>query len=284
MNLGHLNLNYNNIVVDNSNNIKICEFKYSTIYSANTREKIDITGDKSFLAPEIYSKKSCLPELADIWASGVVLYFMTVGELPFYHQNELDLQKLILKGEYKLPSNMDANIQKFIKGALEGEENSRYNLTTIFNSDLFKQNKINKNNFQNGLNILTVKYPIDERVMNICEEEFDLDPEEVKKRLFKNIFDPFTSLYKQIVSKFINKEISNNADLTSKKFNSYIQDENNYLDNKLQKKYIQSALTKEFEYKIKNKDKESEINQNLQKALIELDELLKTYSDPEKKK
>ena len=284
MNLGHLNLNYNNIVVDNSNNIKICEFKYSIFYSPNKRETINITGDKSFLAPELYSKKSCLPELADIWASGVLLYFMTVGELPFYHQNELDLQKLILKGEYKLPSNMDANIQKFIKGALEGEENSRYNLTTIFNSDLFKQNKINKNNFQSGLNILSVKYPIDERVMNICEEEFDLDPEEVKKRLFKNIFDPFTSLYKQIVSKFINKEISNNADLISKKFNTYVNNRKNYLDEKTQKMNVQNNLNKELEYKAKNKEKESDINKNLQKASVGLDELLKKYTDPEKKR
>ena len=232
----------------------------------------------------MYSKQSCLPELADIWASGVLLYFMTVGELPFYHQNELDLQKLILKGEYKLPSNMDANIQKFIKGVFEGEEDSRYNLTTIFNSDLFKQNKINKNNLQGGLNILSVKYPIDERVMNICEEEFDLDPEEVKKRLFKNIFDPFTSLYKQIVSKFINKEISNNADLISKKFNTYVNNRKNYLDEKIQKMNIQNYLNKELEYKAKNKEKESDINKNLQKALVGLDELLKKYSDPEKKR
>ena len=284
MNLGHLNLNYNNIVVDNSNNIKICEFKYSIFYSPNKRETINITGDKSFLAPELYSKKSCLPELADIWASGVLLYFMTVGELPFYHQNELDLQKLILKGEYKLPSNMDTNLQKYIKAVFEGEENSRYNLTTIFNSDLFKQNKINKNNLQSGLNILSVKYPIDERVMNVLEDQFDLDIEEVKKRLNKNIFDPFTSLYKQIISKFINKDISSNADLISKKYNSYVNNKKNYLDEKLQKTNIKNNINKELEYKAKNKDKESEISKNLQKVLIGLDELLKRYSDPEKKK
>ena len=284
MNLGHLDLNDGIILVDNSNNIKICEFKYCVFYTPNQRVKITTTGDKFFLAPECFSKKTCLPELADMWSTGVLLYSMTVGELPFYHQNELDLQKIILKGEYRLPSNMDNKMQDFIKALFEEEEDSRYNLNKIFNSELFKQNKINKNNFQNGLNILTVKYPIDERVMNICQSQFGLDPEDIKKKLFNNIFDPYTSLYKQIISKFTNKKIANNADLTSKKFNSYIQDENNYLNNKLQKKYIQSALTKEFEYKIKNKDKESEINQNLQKALIELDELLKTYSDPEKKK
>ena len=32
MNIGHLNINSNNILVDNSNNIKICEFKYSIFY------------------------------------------------------------------------------------------------------------------------------------------------------------------------------------------------------------------------------------------------------------
>jgi hypothetical protein len=284
MNLGHLDLNDGIILVDNSNNIKICEFKYCVFYTPNQRVKITTTGDKFFLAPECYSKKSCLPELADMWSSGVLLYSMTVGELPFYHQNELDLQKIILKGEYRLPSNMDTKMQDFIKALFEEEEDSRYNLNKIFNSELFKQNNINKNNFQNGLNILTVKYPIDERVMNICQSQFGLDPEDIKKKLFNNIFDPYTSLYKQIISKFNNKKIANNADLTSKKFNSYISDEKHFFDEKQKKKNIQKVLNKDLEYNSKSKDNEKDINKNQQKVLNGLDELVKTYAIPQNKK
>jgi serine/threonine protein kinase len=286
MNLGHLNLNYNNILVDDSNNIKISEFKYCMFYVENKRAKINIsnTGEKSFLAPEIYSKKSCLPEMADIWSSGILLYFMTVGELPFYHQRLYNNQKIILKGEYKLPKKMNKNMQDFIKTIFEEDEKLRYNLTTIFNSDLFTGNEIIRNNLQNGLNILSVEYPIDKKVMKICQEQFDLDPEDIKKKLFKNIFDPYTSLYKQILSKFINEKIPSKADLTSQKFNSYISDEKHFFDEKQKKKNIQKVLNKDLEYNSKSKDNEKDINKNQQKVLNGLDELVKTYAIPQNKK
>ena len=286
MNMGHLNLNYNNILIDNSNNIRVCEFKYCLFYSSNQRAKINTTGDKYFLAPELYSKKSCLPELSDIWSSGVLLYYMAVGELPFYHQNELDLQKLIMKAEFKLPSNMNKNMQDFFKNVFE-EEDSRYKFNDMLNSELFKQCKINRNNLQNGINILLVKYPIDERAMNICETQFNLSPEDIKQKLYNNIFDPYTSLYKQIIAKFNNKKIAHNGDLTSKKFNDYINNESNYLDEKTQKKNIQKNINNEIEFKNKSNGKENDINKSQQKNMLALDDLLKKYKDyidPEKKK
>ena len=278
MNIGHLNINSNNILVDNSNNIKICEFKYSIFYSDDDRTKINSLGEPCFLSPELLSRKSCFPDLSDIWSSGVVLYLLTVGELPFYHPNELDLEKIIMRAEFKLPSNMSKNMQEFIKNIFEEKEESRYNFDKIFSSELFKQKKINKNNLANGLNILSAKYPIDERVMNICKTQFNLDPEDIKQKLYDNIFDPYTSLYKQIITKFTNKKIFNAGDLTSKKFNTYINNEKNYLDENTQKNNIKNSLNKELDFKLKNKQKETDINQNQQQALIKLDDILKLFN------
>ena len=240
MNIGHLNLNSNNIIVDKYNNIKICEFKYSIFYSSNDRTKCDYLGETSFLSPELCSKKSCFPELSDIWSSGVILYLLTIGELPFYSQNDLDLQKLIMKAEFKLPSNMNKSMQELFKCIFEEKEENRYNFEKIFNSSLFKQKKINKNNLPCGLNALSAKYPIDERAMNICKNIFALDTDSIKKKLYENIFDPQTSLYKQIITKFTNKKISTDGDLISKKYNNYINNEKNYFDEETQKKNIQN--------------------------------------------
>ena len=81
-----------------------------------------------------------------------------------------------------------------------------------------------------------------------------------------------------------NMHNESDIDLISKKFNTYVNNRKNYLDEKIQKMNIQNNLNKELEYKAKNKEKESDINKNLQKALVGLDELLKKYSDPEKKR
>ena len=52
MNIGHLNLNPDDILIDNSHNIKICDFKYSVFYSSNEQVKCKFIGAPNYLSPE----------------------------------------------------------------------------------------------------------------------------------------------------------------------------------------------------------------------------------------
>jgi len=277
MNIGHLNINSKNILIDSSNNIKIFEFKYSAFYSSRNRIKCDSLGDKIFLSPELISKKSCFPELSDIWSSGIILYILAVGEHPFYSQNELDSQKLIMKGEFKLPSSMSKMMSDFFKSVFEVKEESRYNLDKMFNCTLFRQNKITKDNLILGLNVLSAKYPIDQRALTICKNYFNLDQDEIKQKLYDNVFDPETSLYKQIVSKFTNKKVSSDGDLVSKKYSNYVNNEKHYFDDKIQRTNIQKNLNKEIDINHINKEREKDIEISQGDALNRLDELLQSY-------
>ena len=227
MKIGHLNLVPENILIDSSNNIKIFDFKYSTFYNNNEKIKLTQLGDQNYLCPEIWSDKTCYPEAADVWSSGVLLYFLLVGQLPFKGINNYDLQKKIMGAEFPLPSNISKNLQDLFKNIFEPKIEERYNLEKIINSALFKEKNINKNNLPKGFNIFNNKYPIDERAIEICTTYFEIDAQTLKQKLSKNIFDPQTSLYKQIISVFIHKKVSSEIDLTSKKFNSYISNINN---------------------------------------------------------
>ena len=101
--------------------------------------------------------------------------------------------------EFPLPLNITKNFQYFFKSIFELKIDARFNLEKILNSTLFKEKKISKNNLNKGFNIFTTKYPIDERVIDICKTYFEIDPENLKQKLNKNIFDSQTSLYKQII-------------------------------------------------------------------------------------
>ena len=277
MNIGHLNISSNNIYIDNANNIKIFEFKYSVFYSSKSKVKCECLGDKLFLSPELCLKKQCNPELSDIWSSAAILYMLAVGEHPFLTKNELDSQKSIMKGEFRLPTTMSKIMQDFFKTAFEVKEESRYTIEKMFKCALFRQKNITTDTLPLGLNVLSAKYPIDQRALTICKNYFNLDQDELKQKLFDNVFDPETSLYKQIVSKFTNKKVSSDGDLISKKYSNYVNNTKYYYDEKIVKKNIQTNLNKEFDVKQVSKEKEDDITTVQQSSLIKLDDLLQSY-------
>ena len=60
MNIGHLNINPNDILIDNTHNIKICDFKYSVFYSSTEQVKCKNIGDANYLCPELLSEKNVI--------------------------------------------------------------------------------------------------------------------------------------------------------------------------------------------------------------------------------
>ena len=222
--------------------------------------------------------------MADIWSSGVLLYFLLIGQLPFKGINNFDLQKKIMGAEFPLPLNVNKNIQDFFKNIFDSKIESRYNLEKIVDSPLFKEKKINKNNLQKGFNIFKNKYPIDERAIDICKTQFELNPEIIKEKLNKNIFDYQTSLYKQIISIFIRKKISSEIDLVSKKYNSYITNSNNLFDENIRNNNLKENINKFEEIKKLYPEQKTKISKNLNMTLNKLNELLKKYNFPEEQK
>ena len=76
--------------------------------------------------------------------------------------------------------------------------NKRYNFQKIMKHPWVKKYTENKNMFIGGINIFEVKYPVDEKILNIIEKYFgnNFNKEEIIKDLVENKYNEGTGLYK----------------------------------------------------------------------------------------
>ena len=205
INICHLNLNPDIFFIDKDFNIKLCDFIYGEIYSkTNKITNYDEELTNKYSCPEIHVKKPYNPEQADIWSSGVVLYYVLFAELPFNAVNKYDLMKSILKADIDIPKNLPINWQIMLKCLIEVKESKRYKLKYIFMAPLFKEHLIYKQQIENGL--IT---PINDDIISICHDNYGLDKEKLINDLKNNHFNQETSLYKQILNYFIENKIMN---------------------------------------------------------------------------
>ena len=203
INICHLNLNPEIFLIDQDYNIKLCDFIYGEMYNKSDK-KTNYEDEiiNKYSCPQIHIKKPYDPEEADIWSSGVLIYYILMGELPFDEVNKYDLLKSILKADVYLPKSMSYNWQIMIKSLLELKESKRYKLKYLFLSPLFKENFIKKAQIENGLII-----PINNDLINICHNFYGINNEKLIDDLNKNVFNKETSLYKQILNICKNKKI-----------------------------------------------------------------------------
>jgi serine/threonine protein kinase len=88
-------------------------------------------GSPPYAAPELFSDESYLGPLVDVWALGVLLYFMVSGAMPFKAQTVSSLKKLIIEGEYLMPDFISRDCSRVIRGLLQHEPLKRLSLQEL---------------------------------------------------------------------------------------------------------------------------------------------------------
>ncbi|ODV81667.1 carbon catabolite derepressing ser/thr protein kinase [Suhomyces tanzawaensis NRRL Y-17324] len=134
----HRDLKPENLLLDDQLNVKIADFGLSNIMTDGNFLKTSC-GSPNYAAPEVISGKLYAGPEVDVWSSGVILYVMLCGRLPFDDEFIPALFKKISNGVYTLPNYLSAGAKHLLTRMLVVNPLNRITIHEIMEDEWFKQ-------------------------------------------------------------------------------------------------------------------------------------------------
>ncbi|GFZ01732.1 serine/threonine protein kinase 1 [Actinidia rufa] len=117
----HRDLKPENLLLDENGDLKVSDFGLSAVTDQIRHDGLlhTLCGTPAYVAPEILTKKGYDGAKADVWSSGVVLFVLTAGYLPFNDPNLMMMYKKIYRGEFRCPKWMSSDLKRFLSRILD---------------------------------------------------------------------------------------------------------------------------------------------------------------------
>jgi 5'-AMP-activated protein kinase catalytic alpha subunit len=126
----HRDLKPENLLLDHKKDIKIVDFGLSNTYGKGEMLKTSC-GSPCYAAPEMIAGKKYHGVQVDIWSSGIILFAMICGYLPFEDKDTSVLYKKITDGKFNFPSFISDSGKDLIKRILTTDPSKRITIAQI---------------------------------------------------------------------------------------------------------------------------------------------------------
>ncbi|XP_057451828.1 CBL-interacting serine/threonine-protein kinase 14-like [Lotus japonicus] len=129
----HRDLKLDNLLIDENMDLKVSDFGLSATGNP-TRPDImlhTVCGTPAYVAPEILAKKGYGGAGADVWSSGVVLFVLAAGYLPFNDYNITILYRKIYRGHFRFPKWISSDLKNLLSRLLDTNPETRITLDEV---------------------------------------------------------------------------------------------------------------------------------------------------------
>ena len=145
----HRDLKPENLLLTSEHIIKIIDFGLSNYFDKNSRRLLETPcGSPCYASPEMLSGEGYDGFKIDIWATGIILFAMLCGFLPFDHKDNDKLFKKILECKIKFPKHLSDDAKDLLKKILVPNPRKRITIKEIKKHPFYLKGKeIFDNNF-----------------------------------------------------------------------------------------------------------------------------------------
>lgn len=111
----HRDVKAENVLVISEEHVKLGDFGFSTQVTGAQQFLNTFCGSPPYASPELFNDDHYLGGPVDIWALGVLLFFVLTANMPFSAPTVPQLRSSILKGEYRIPGHFSPPCVKLIR-------------------------------------------------------------------------------------------------------------------------------------------------------------------------
>lgn len=129
----HRDIKAENVFLSSLGVVKIGDLGFSTV-SLPDEALSTFCGSPPYAAPELFKDDSYVGSRVDVWALGVLLYFMVCGTMPFRAETVGKLKRKILEGTYVIPEFVTEACRFLIKQVLRPVPSDRFTIPEIMRS------------------------------------------------------------------------------------------------------------------------------------------------------